>query len=87
MALEKTARKAATRIDEALGGYDLSEDEKDAILKIIEKSLIRTVEETTDTHREATVICCGPEADLAHKIQEEVERKKDLLISNLMALR
>ena len=87
MALEKTAQKAATRIDEALGGYDLSVDEKDAILKIIEKSLIRTVEETTDTHREATVICCGPEADLAHKIQEEVERKKDLLISNLMALR
>jgi hypothetical protein len=87
MALEKTARKAATRIDEALGNYDLSEDEKDAILKIIEKSMIRTVEETTDTHREAMVICCGPEADLAHKIQEEVERKKDLLISNLMALR
>jgi hypothetical protein len=87
MALEKTAQKAATRIDEALGDYELSEAEKAAILKIIEKSLIRTVEKTTDTHREATVICCGPEADLAHKIQEEVERKKDLLISNLMALR
>ena len=87
MALEKTARKAATKIDAALSDYDLSESEKDAILKIIEKSLIRTVEETTDTHRQATVICCGPEADLAHKIQEEVERKKNLLISNLMALR
>jgi hypothetical protein len=87
MALEKTAQKAATKIDEALGNYDLSESEKHAILKIIGKSLIRTVEETTDTHREATVICCGPEADLAHKIQEEVERKKNLLISNLMALR
>jgi hypothetical protein len=87
MALEKTARKAATKIDAALSDYNLSESEKDAILKIIEKSLIRTVEETTDTHRQATVICCGPEADLAHKIQEEVERKKNLLISNLMALR
>ena len=87
MALEKTAQKTATKIDEALVDYDLSESEKDAILKIIGKSLIRTVEETTDTHREATVICCGPEADLAHKIQEEVERKKNLLISNLMALR
>jgi len=87
MALEKTAQKAATKIDAALTDYDLSQDEKDAILKIIEKSLIRTVEETTDTHREATVICCGAEADLAHKIQEEVERKKDMLIANLMALR
>ena len=87
MALEKTAQKAAKKIDAALTDYDLSEDEKGAILKIIEKSIIRTVEETTDSHREATIICCGPEADLAHKIQEEVERKKDMLISNLMALR
>ncbi|MEM7564921.1 MAG: hypothetical protein AAF353_18015 [Pseudomonadota bacterium] len=87
MALDKTAQKAANRIDEALADYDLSQDEKDAILKIIEKSLVRTVEETSDTHKEATVICCGPEADLAHKIQEEVDRKMNLLISNLMALR
>ena len=87
MALEKTARKAAKKIDAALTDYDLSEDEKGAILKIIEKSIIRTIEETTDSHREATAICCGPEADLAHKIQEEVERKKEMLIANLMALR
>ena len=87
MALEKTAQKAARKIDAALTDYDLSEDEKGAILKIIEKSIIRTVEETTVSHREATVICCGPEADLAHKIQEEVERKKEMLIANLMALR
>ena len=87
MALEKTAQKAATRIDEALGDYDLSGDEKAAILKIIEKSLIRTVEETSDTHREATVICCGPEADLAHKIQEQMDKKRDMLIANLMAMR
>ena len=87
MALEKTAQKAAKKIDAALTDYDLSKDEKSAILRIIEKSIIRTVEETTDSHREATAICCGPEADLAHKIQEEVERKKEMLIANLMALR
>lgn len=87
MALDKTAKKAAKKIDKALADYNLSEDEKSAILKIIGKSLIRTVEETTISHREATVECCGAEADLAHKIQHEVERKKDMLISNLMALR
>lgn len=87
MPLDKTARKAAQKIDNALADYDLSDQQKTEILKIIEKSIIKTVEETTDTHREATVICCGPEADLAHKIQEEVERKKQVLISNLMALR
>jgi hypothetical protein len=87
MALSSTAEKAARKIDEALADYDLSDQEKAEILKIIGKSLMQTVEETTDTHNQAMVICCGPEADLAHKIAEEVERKKVALIANLKALR
>ena len=87
MSLEKTAHKASQRIDDALDGYDLSEQEKAEILKIIGKSLVRTAEEMTEVHHQATVVCCGPEADLAHKIEEEVERKKTALIANLMALR
>ncbi len=87
MALSKTAQKAAQKIDDALANYDLSDQEKADILKIIGKSLMKTVEETSETHREAAVVCCGPEADLAHKIEEEVERKKQALISNLMELR
>ena len=87
MALDKTAQKAADKIDAALADFDLSQDQKDAILKIIEKSIVKTVEQTSDMHKETTVICCGPEADLAHKIQEEMDRKTNLLISNLMALR
>lgn len=87
MELSKTAQKAVKKIDEALDKHDLSKQEKAEILKIIGKSLMQTVEETTDTHRQATVICCGPEADLAHKIAEEVERKKIALIANLKALR
>lgn len=87
MALEKTATRAAQEIDEALAGYDLSEQQKQEILKIIEQSIIKTVEQTTESHREATLSCCGPEADLAHKIADEVERKTQALIANLMALR
>jgi len=87
MALSNTAEKAAKKIDEALADYDLSDQEKSEILKIIGKSLVKTIEETTEVNREAAVICCGPEADLAHKIEEEVERKKIALIANLTALR
>ena len=87
MALSKTAQKAARKIEKALSDYPLSSDDKAQILKIIEKSIIQTVEETTESHREATVFCCGPEADLAHKIDEEVQRKVQALIANLMALR
>ena len=87
MELSKTAQKAVKKIDKALDKHDLSKREKAEILKIIGKSLMHTVEETTDTHRQATVFCCGPEADLAHKIEEEVERKKIALIANLKAMR
>jgi len=87
MALEQTAHKALGKINDALAEYDLSEEERAQVLKIIGKTLIKTIEETTDTHREASVICCGPEADLAHKIEEEMERKKIALIANLMAMR
>ncbi len=87
MALTKTAQKAARKIDEVLAEHDLSDEEKATILRIIEKSMIKTIEETASTHHEATVVCCGPEADLAHKIQEEAERKTQALIANLMALR
>ncbi len=87
MSLEKTALKTAEKIDRALDDYDLSEEQKADILKIIGKSLVKTAEEMTEAHRQATIVCCGPEADLAHKIEEEVERKKKALISNLMALR
>ena len=87
MALSKTAVKAAEKIDKALDKYDLSNDEKAEILRIIGKSLEQTVEETTEHHQAATVACCGPDADLAHKIEAEVELKKVALISNLKALR
>ena len=87
MELSKTAKKAVRKIDKALDHHNLSNQEKSEILRIIGKSLMKTVEETTDTHNQATVFCCGPEADLAHKIAEEVERKKLALIANLMALR
>ena len=87
MSLEKTAKKAAQKIDNALDDYNLSEQQKAEILKIIGKSLVKTAEEMTEAHHEATVVCCGPEADLAHKIEERVEQKKTALIANLMALR
>ena len=87
MALDKTAQQAVQDIHDALTGIDLSDQHKQEILKIIQQSILETVEETSDMHREATAICCGPEADLAHKIAEEAERKKTALIANLSAMR
>ena len=87
MALMKTALKAARNIEEALDDYDLSQEEREAILKIIEKSIRKTVDQAAREHREAIAFCCGPDADMAHKIADEVERRNRALIANLSALR
>ena len=87
MALSKTAERAADEINQTLKNYDLSEAEKAEILKIIGNTLVQTIEEACEQHNAATVACCGADADMAHKIAAEVERKKQALIANLMALR
>lgn len=87
MSLPDKAKKAGDAIFAALSRHELSEAEKAAVFKVLQDMMVATVEKTAQKHSEATVFCCGPEADLAHKIQEEANRKIALLISNLMALR
>ena len=87
MPLDKTLLEAIAKIDNALAEYDLSNEDRTRIHQVLEKSLISVVEEVTDSHNQAAVSCCGPEADLAHKIADEIERKNKALIANLMALR
>ena len=87
MPIVAKAKKATDTIIEALSNHELSEDEIGQISKAIQQVMVSTVEKAAQKHSEATVFCCGHEADLAHKIQEEANRKTALLISNLMALR
>ena len=64
-------------------GNPLSESEIAAITKIIDDALVKAVNQSTKKCTDAAVICCGPEADLAHKIAEDVERARYALIGNL----
>ena len=86
MSLAKISKETTLAIEDALSA-DLSEDEREKISQILEAALIKSVEQATESHHEATVICCGPEADLAHKIAEEMSLANKALIANLMALR
>ncbi len=86
MSLAKISKETTLAIEDALSA-DLSEDEREKISQILEAALIKSVEQATESHHEATVICCGPEADLAHKIAEEMGLANKALIANLMALR
>ena len=87
MSLKKLADKTVESIDEALAGHDLSPEERTQIMQIIGKTLINSVEETTEAYHETTMRCCGPEEDMAHKIRKEVVRSQELMISNLSSMR
>ena len=87
MSVESSIDDTAASIVSALSSHDLSETEKEQITELVGQLLVKTVEKTTKNQALAAVNCCGSEVDLAHQIREEMNRKKDVLISNLKALR
>ena len=86
MTLRSLAEDAVARIGKAVSA-SLTEQETNAISKIIEETLVRAVNEATQSCSKAAVVCCGPEADMAHKIAEEVDRARIALVANLMSMR
>ena len=87
MSVESSIEDTTASIMSALSSHDLSDSDREQISNIVSQLLVKTVEKTTKNHLEAAANCCGPELDLAHQIREEINRKKDVLISNLKALR
>jgi len=86
MKLKPMADDAVRRIERAVSS-PLTEQDTAEISKIIADTLAKVVSQTSRHHTEAAVICCGPEADIAHKIAEEAERAQQALIANLVAMR
>ena len=86
MNLEKLSNRVTQELDKALSG-DLPAAEREAILDIVRRAMLDSSSRTTREMKETAIVCCGPEADLAHKIQEEMDKKRNMLITNLMAMR
>ncbi len=86
MNLEKLSSRVTQELDRALSA-DLPAAERDAILDIVKRAMLDASSRTTRELKETAIVCCGPEADLAHKIQEQMDKKRDLLIANLMSMR
>ena len=86
MPLKKIADDVLDAINNSLGG-ELSEAQKLEISKIVKQGLAEALKSASTTQRKAIVVCCGPEADLAHKIAEEANRSTVALIANLMSMR
>ncbi len=66
---------------------DLPASERKAILDIVQRAMLDSSKRTHREMKDTAMICCGAEADLAHKIQEQMDKKRSMLIANLMALR
>ena len=87
MSVQESVDKATDAIVKTLSRHELSEAEREQICQIVGKVLVKTIKKTTHSQVETARNCCGPEKDLAHQLAEEMHRRKNLLISNLMALR
>ena len=86
MALAALSDRVTQALDDAIAA-DLPAEEREAILKIVQQAVLEASNRTHKELKEAAVSCCGPEADLAHKIQEQMDKKRDMLIANLMSMR
>ena len=87
MSVESSVKIAAGAIGAALSQHKLTDAEMEEVERIVSRALVKTVKKTTHNQVATAVNCCGPEQDLAHQLSEEMHRKKNLLISNLMAMR
>jgi len=84
--LGKLSQQTAQQVYNALS-KTLSEEERAQISEIIDKALANSVGETMEEFTETAIACCGPEADIAHKISEETRLAKIALIANLGGMR
>ena len=86
MSLKTLADAAVTQIANTVSA-SLTDEETAAIEKIIEGALAKAVNQSMKSCTTAAVTICGPDADIAHKISEEVDRAQNALIANLMSMR
>ena len=86
MNLEKLSSRMSSDLDSVIPA-DLSAADRKAIRDIVRQGLMDASKRTHREMKDTAIIACGPEADLAHKIQEQMDKKRSVLITNLMAMR
>ncbi len=77
----------AVRAIDAAIDKDFTEVEQQRVRDILHDLLVDAIGGTTESQASTVVMCCGPEADMAHKLQHEMIKAQDALIANLSSLR
>jgi hypothetical protein len=83
MTLKKIADGTVRKLVRSIPGLEFTKTQRAEIARVIESALEDTVAEAAATYQEVAVMCCGPEADLAHKITHEADKRTELLIASL----
>jgi hypothetical protein len=83
MSLEKIADTTIKKLVREMKNLDFTDEQLAELRSTIEGALTDAVDVSAVQFREATMFCCGPERDLAHQINEEVDRRTQVLIANL----
>lgn len=86
MNLERLSSRVMQELDKALAD-ELPEEKREEVLEIVRRAMLDSADRTHRVMKDTAVVCCGPEADLAHKIQEQMAKKREMLIANLNAMR
>jgi hypothetical protein len=86
MSVQSSIEDTTEAIMASLSSHELSNAEREEVSRIVGQLLVKTVEKTTKNHMETADNCCGSELDLAHQLRQEMNLKKEALISNLKAL-
>ena len=87
MSFKTVTDNTLDEINRVLAESEMTPSQIEEIRSILESSLKQTVEQCCKINSDTAVECCGPEADLAHKIAEEMKLKTQVLISNLSSMR
>ncbi len=86
MDLAELSKQVSQKLNDAIP-TDLADEERQAIAKIVQQAVLDASEHTHEEVKGAAVACCGPDADLAHKLQKLMDQKRDMLIANLSSMR
>lgn len=86
MSIKEITDKTLANVDEIVGGQ-LSAEQSEAVAKVIEMGILKAAVRMSENCQRYTIQHSGPEADIAHKINEEINRRREALLANLSGLR
>ena len=86
MNLEKLTNRVTNELEATLPD-SLSASEREAVVDLVRRAMQDSSSRTTRELKETATMAVGPDSDLAHKLQDQMDKKTSLLIANLSAMR